>query len=234
MRARSFAGTGGGDSIERGYRTDRLAGWEAGVRNLYVEHALVLDTRRPASIYGSRALDATGWFASVHAGLATGLGGDRTDFFTYGGEVQRYLDLRGGGRVLVLRALVEAIGGSDGRTDGEIAFIDLPRLGGGEHLRGYPSGRFRDRAIALATAESTWDLGNYAAAYVFVDAGRAWRSLGDLGADGLRVGFGGGVQLHTASSFLARVQLAGSRDGDVALELVLSPAFGRRERAGRF
>ncbi len=234
LMLRSFAGTGGDDSIERGYRTDRLAGWESGVRNLYLEHELVYDSRRPTSIYQSRALDATGWLASVHVGRAAGIGGDRSDFFAYGGELQRYFDLYDGSRVLALRALAKAIGGSDGRTDGKIAFVDLPRLGGSEHLRGYPGGRFRDRAIALATAELTWDLGNYVAAYTFVDAGRAWRSLVDVRADGLRVGFGGGVQLHTRSSFVARVQVAGSRDGDVAVELVLSPAFGRRERAGRF
>jgi hypothetical protein len=234
LMLRSFAGTGGDDSIERVYRTDRLVGWEGGVRNAYVEQELVYDSRRPGSIYQSRAFDATGWLARAHAGLAVGLGGDRSDFFTYGGEVQRYLDLYDGSRVLVLRAMVEAIGGSDGRTDGEISFIDLPRLGGSEYLRGYPSGRFRDRAVALGTAEFVWDLGNYAAAYAFVDAGRALGSLTELGAGGLRVGFGGGVQLHTGTSFLARVQLAGSRDGDFALELVLSPAFGRRERAGRF
>ena len=234
LMLRSFGGTGGDDSLERGYRTDRLAGWEAGVRNLYVEQELVYDSRRPTSIYQSRALDATGWLASVHVGRAAGIDGDRSDFFTYGGELQRYFDLHDGSRVLALRALAEAIGGSDGRTDGKIAFIDLPRLGGSDHLRGYPGGRFRDRAIALGTAEVTWDLGNYAAAYTFVDVGRAWRSLADLGAAGLRVGFGGGVQLHTTASFLARVQVAGSRDGDVAVELVLSPAFGRRERAGRF
>jgi len=234
LMLRSFAGTGTDDSIERGYMADRLVGWAAGVRNLYVEQELVYDSRRPTSIYQSRAFDATGWLARAHVGRAAGVDGDRSDFFTYGGELQRYLDLYDGSRVLVLRALAEAIGGSDGRTDGKIPFIDLPRLGGSEHLRGYPSGRFRDRAIALGTAELTWDLGNYLAAYAFVDVGRAWRSLADVGAQGLRVGFGGGVQLHSAGSFLARVQVAGSRDGDVALELVLSPAFGRRERAGRF
>ena len=40
--------------------------------------------------------------------------------------------------------------------------------------------------------------------------------------------------MRTYHSFLLRGQLAASREGDVFFELALSPAFGRRDRAGRF
>jgi outer membrane protein assembly factor BamA len=203
-----------------------LAG--ASVDNARVEGQVVYDSRRPASIYASPVIDATGWFASVYAGVARGLGSDATHFTSYGGEVQRYFDLYAGTRVLALRLLVEAI------DDGDVSFVDLPQLGGTELLRGYPRGRFRDRALTLATAEYSWELGNFLAAYLFVDAGRVWPSLRDFELADPRIGYGGGIQLHTSSSYIARVQLAGSRDGDFVLELVLSPAFPRRERVGRF
>jgi hypothetical protein len=92
----------------------------------------------------------------------------------------------------------------------------------------------RDRAVALGSAEYSWALGNILAAYLFVDAGRPMDSLTDVADEVPRVGFGGGVQVHTSYSFITRMQIAASGDGDVFLELALSPAFGRRERAGRF
>jgi hypothetical protein len=198
------------------------------VDNTRFEGELVYDSRRPSSIYASQVLDATGWYASVHAGLTRGFADDASRFTSYGGELQRYIDLYHGTRVLALRVVVDAVG------DGTASFIDLPRLGGTEFLRGYPSGRFRDRAATLATAEYTWDLGNFLAAYTFVDVGRVWHSLADFTVEDPRVGYGLGVELHTTTSYVGRVQAAASRDGDFVLELVLSPAFPRRERIGRY
>ncbi|MBA3395339.1 MAG: BamA/TamA family outer membrane protein [Deltaproteobacteria bacterium] len=221
-------------SIERIYLTSQLAGYDSGVDNIYVEGDVTYDTRRPTSRYHTQIVDATGWFVNAHVGGAKGVGGDPTDYYRYGAEVQRYFDLYQGNRVLALRAIVDSVGGTDGRADGEIPFVELPRLGGAELLRGFPHGRFRDRATTLVSAEYTWDLSNHAAAYVFADAGRAWRSLRDVQIDNsLRVGYGGGIQLHTSRSFLMRVQVAASEE-NLLFELKLSPAYGRRERAGRY
>lgn len=234
LMLREFSGTDGDDSITMHYDVSELVGFQTGVENIYVEHELAYDSRRPTSRYQSLALDATGWLATVHFGMTTGVRNDPSEFYSYGGELQRYFDLFDGSRVLAVRVLAEAVGGAD-IDDGKLSFIDLPRLGGSEYLRGYPNGRFRDRAVTLASAEYTWDLGNYLAAYTFVDFGRPWRSLSELDNDGtLRVGYGGGIQIHTHTSFMTRLQVAASRDGDIFLELALQPAFGRRERAGRY
>ncbi|MEO7092097.1 MAG: BamA/TamA family outer membrane protein [Polyangiales bacterium] len=218
------------------FDTSRLVGYDSGVKNIYVDGELTYDTRRPTSRWQTQAIDAAGWLASVHLGRAKGIDGDPTEFTRYGGEVQHYFDLYRGSRTLALRLLVDGIAGSDGLTDGKISFIDLPRLGGPDYLRGYAQDRFRDRAVVLATAEYTWDLGNYLAGYLFTDAGRTvhtWSQL-DTNLDELHVGFGIGVQVHTAKSFILRGQLAFSREGDSFVQLALSPAFGRRERAGRY
>jgi len=234
LMLREFSGTDDDDSITMHYDTSKLVGFDEGVQNFYLEHEFVYDSRRPGK-FQSKAFDSTGWLAAAHVGFTSGLSGDPSEFFTYGGELQRYIDLYDGSRVLVLRALFESVAGTNGRTDGKVSFIDLPRLGGAEYLRGYPNGRFRDRAIALGTAEYQWDLGNYLAAFGFVDVGRPYGSLDSVEADqSLRVGYGGGIQVHTTKSYLTRVQIAGSRDGDFFFEIALSPAYGRRERAGRF
>jgi hypothetical protein len=221
-------------SIERSYDTGRLAGFADGSETVYVEAELRYDSRRPASLYETKAIDATGWLASIHAGVATGVDGDPTDYQRYGAEVQRHIDLYRGSRVLSLRAMVDTVAGTDGRTDGKIAFTDLPRLGGLDDLRGYPADRFRDKAVALASAEYSWSLGNYFAAFGFVDAGRTARSVSELSTGDLHAGYGGGLQMHTRLSFLGRLQIAATPDGDWAFQLALSPAFGRRERAGRY
>jgi hypothetical protein len=221
-------------NIEMNYDTSKLVGFADGVRNLYVENELVYDSRRPASQYVTQTLDGTGWLARGHFGITRGIDKDPSRFYSYGGELQRYFDLYAGTRTLALRAMVDAIGGTDGRTDGRISFIDLPRLGGSEYLRGYPTGRFRDRAVVLGTAEYAWAIMNNASAYTFVDIGQALASYGDAPTTRVRVGYGFGIQVHTKNTFMLRAQLARSREGDLAFNLVFSPAFGRRERGGRF
>lgn len=223
------------DGIQESYDVTKLPGFTEGVDNVYVEVELAYDSRRQPSFWQSKVLDATGWYAAAHLGRAVGVGDDPSAFTRYGGEVTRLFDLYRGSRVLALRLFLEAATAEgEGRGNRKLPFIDLPRMGGPEYLRGYPDARFRDRVVALGTVEYTWDLGNMLAAYTFVDVGRPAPELAKLDEGALRVGFGGGVQLHTQDSFITRTQIAGSRDGDIFFELVLSPAFGRRERAGRY
>lgn len=237
LALREFSNADGQEeAIMTRFDTTRLVGFEDGVKNVYFDGELAYDTRRPSSPWQTQVIDATGWLLSAHLGRAKGVDGDPSAYTRYGGEVQRYFDLYRGSRTLALRLLVDGITGSDGLTDGKISFIDLPRLGGAEYLRGYPENRFRDRAVALATVEYTWDLGNYLGGFLFTDAGRTvhtWSQL-DTNLDDLHVGFGGGVEIHTDKSFVLRGQLAFSREGDAYIQLALSPAFGRRERAGRY
>jgi hypothetical protein len=227
-------GSADSESIEMSYQVDKLAGFTTGTRNVYVEHELAYDSRRPASPYATQTIDGTGWLVAGYFGVARGLENDPTKYFRYGGEVQRYIDLYEGTRILTLRALVDAVGGTDGRADGRISFVELPRLGGSEYLRGYASGRFRDKAATLATAEYTWQVSNHFTGYTFFDIGGALRSLEDIPDERLRFGYGGGVQLHSKNSFYTRIQVASSREGGLFLDFIFSPAFGRRERAGRF
>ena len=55
---------------------------------------------------------------------------------------------------------------------GEVAFTQLPQLGGIPSLRGYARERFRDRIAVTGSIEYEWDLGRHTYASLFVDAGR--------------------------------------------------------------
>ena len=221
-------------NIEARYDTSSLVGYETGIDNVYVENELSFDTRRPTTRFATQTLDATGWLVRGYVGMARGVDNDPTRYYAYGGEIQRYFDLTDGTQILALRVRVDAVGGADGRTDGRIPFVDLPRLGGSEYLRGYATGRFRDRAVALGTAEYQWGISNNASSYLFYDIGQPLASLTETPDGPIRMGFGVGLQFHTKNTFLARGQLAFSREGDIHFNLVFSPAFGRRERAGRY
>jgi hypothetical protein len=236
LNRREFSGDGvpaDDVPIDTVYAVAGRPGFADPVTSAYGEAELILDTRHQTSPYQSKAVDASGWFMNAYLGGARGLGDDPTDYYRYGGEIQRFIDLYRGSRVLALRVMVEAIGGTTIR-DNQIPLTDLPRLGGVEYLRGYKDSRFRDRALTLGTVEYSWDLGNYLAGYGFVDFGRVWPDLRDFEFEAFRVGFGGGIQVHTNSSFVMRAQVAANRTGDVLLQITFSPVFGRRERLGRY
>jgi hypothetical protein len=235
IERRQFTGGDFADNfgIQEVYATDGLTGFGEPTETAYLEGELVYDSRRPTSIYQTKAIDAAGWFVNLYVGGASGLGADPTDYYRYGGEVQTFIDLYRGSRVLALRVLAEQLGGT-GAQYRQVAIPDLPRLGGVEYLRGYPDGRFRDRAMTLGTAEYIWDLGNFLAGFAFVDVGRVWPTLNDASLHDLRFGYGGGIQAHTRASYLMRLQIAASADGDLLFELAFSPVYGRRERVGKF
>jgi hypothetical protein len=205
------------------YDPGRLIGFEPGLSALRIEGSLVIDALRQDRFYLSRAAPASGWYLAARVGLTLGQGDDPSSYGRWALDLQRYIDLYRGDRVLVLRAAVEAVTGELA----EVPFDELPRLGGPVLLRGYPQDRFRDRHAGLASAEYQWGVDRNVTAFLFADAGRVWRDLDDLETGPLRVGFGGGLQLHTLKSFLARVMLASSRDGGVFFQLGFDPLADR-------
>ena len=144
--------------------------------------------------------------------------GDAHNFAHYGVDLQAFVHLALGPRMLWFRFLGEGVTGDIN----EIPFAELPYLGG-DFLRGYAFARFRDKVSALAVAQYTWDLSRFTNAYLFVDAGRVYSSIEDATLNDMNVGFGGGIELHTSSSFLFAATLASSIDGGVFVSAVLAP-----------
>lgn len=204
--------------IDEIYGLDTLTGWD-GVRNLYGELELRWDTRRHVTKLDHHAVFETGWLLSTYGGRLSQLEAG-ADYWRYGMNVQRFWGLGAGPRALATRFHVDAVTGEIG----EVAFTQLPQLGGLPTLRGYPRERFRDRIAVAGSLEYEWDLGRHVMASVFVDAGRVMPRWNEPPTN-IRVGYGLSLQLHDRGSYLAGFVLATSIDGGVFVNLELDPVF---------
>lgn len=112
--------------------------------------------------------------------------------------------------VLSLRARTESVTG-----DSESApYFLLPYLGSGSTLRGYSTGRFRDRHAMLLTGEWRWipnRLGLDMA--LFADAGNVASRFGDLTLSDMKVDYGIGIRFHTPTTTILRLELARGDEG---------------------
>ncbi|MGE0397941.1 MAG: BamA/TamA family outer membrane protein [Kofleriaceae bacterium] len=206
------------------YPLDLMTGFD-GFRHAYGEVELRWDGRGPGDAWDHPATYGHGALLSAFAGRAVGL--DETASYTrYGVDLQHYLRLGAGPRVLAVRLYGEGVTG----PYEDVPFTELPRLGGKELLRGYPLDRFRDRASALGSVEYSWALSRFVTTSAFVDAGRVVPSFQDLTTSDLRVGYGLGLQLYSKHSFLLRASLATSIDGGVFVDVAFDPSFEPRAR----
>lgn len=209
------------------YDPRSLVGYLDNADNFYGELSATIDDRHYASRYISRAAPSSGFWGSLFTGAAQGVSGDPSHYVRYGGDLHRYFDLYHGDRVLILRARYEAVTADLDK----IPFTDLPRLGGNEVLRGFEVDRFRDRIAALVSAEYDFPIHYGVNGYIFVDGGRVAHEIGALDPTGVHVGYGGGFQIQSLSSFLFRAQVAHSRDGTffrLALDPLRDPKIKQR------
>ncbi len=204
-----------GAPIDQQYTRDTLVGFD-GIRQTYGELEVRWDSRRAASSWEVASVHATGWLLAGFAGRITALDAG-SDYYRLGVDLQRFLTLGRGPRVLFLRLY-------GGDLD-EVPFTQLPRLGGKYLLRGYALDQFRDRVAAMASIEYGWDLNRYLSASAFVDGGRVFPSLRDLDVEDLRVGYGVAIEAHSRRTFLLRASLASSIDGGVFLDIAFDPVF---------
>jgi outer membrane protein assembly factor BamA len=219
---REFSRPRGGSApdLAEVYDPEQVTGYDTGQLRAYTEAALVTDTLHRAGPHVPPSMPSRGWLARIWGGIGIGFLDDPSRFLRGGADVQRFIDLRHGDRVLRVRALVDAI---EADRD-EVVFVDLPSLGGPTLLRGYVRERFRGRIAGLFSAEYSWPVDRLLAGYVFVDVGRVWTSLPLSGAVP-RVGFGGGLILRSLRAFFARIQVASSIDGGFYLQLRLQPSW---------
>jgi hypothetical protein len=230
---RTFGASAAGDlgagnvPIDAVYDPMALVGF-GGVRSLYSELELRFDDRGRVTYFEPAALYSSGSLAAVFAGRSHRL--DRgADDWRYGIDLQQFLRIAEGPRVLALRLRGEGVSGGLS----EVPFAELPQLGGADDLRGYPTDRFRDRVLAVGSAEYEWDLSALLMASVFVDAGRVFDSLDALEFRHLRVGYGVALQGHTEHAFGFRGSLASSVDGGLFFNLSFNQVFVLDERVRR-
>jgi hypothetical protein len=216
------------------YDPNDLVGFLPGVEHVDGTIGVRWDTRRPANVLETTT-QATGWLISGFVSRVFQLNDPvvigtappaAADFWRYGIDLQEYIHLGIGPRMLLLRVLGEGVTGGVN----QVPFTELPYLGG-DFLRGYTFWRFRDRVAAVGTAQYVWDLSHMANAYVFVDAGRVYSSLESLTLDHMRIGYGVGLALHDEDrSFLAEGYIATSVDGGVQVSVAFTPIFNQRQK----
>jgi hypothetical protein len=129
-------------------------------------------------------------------------------------DLQQYVPLPNRYRTLALRA--EAVL-TDAHAGQDVPFFYQPTLGGAQTLRGFREFRFRDRNSLLMTAEYRWEAAWLLDAALFVDAGKVAAERRGLTLRDLDVSYGLGFRLHTNSAFVARLDLAFSREGFIPL-----------------
>ncbi len=217
------------ERIETNFQTDALAGYDDSTRTLYSELELTYDSRRPVNRWESKATPATGYLLQAFAGYTLGVSDDPARYIRYGADLQRIIRLAAAPRTLALRLFAEGVTGSYD----EVSFYDLPLLGGPLLLRGYDRDQFRDRVSGLASAEYQFDAIAFLSGFVFADAGRVFSDVDELEFDGMRLGFGGGIQFHTSGSFLGRFTVATSKDGGFFLTLSFDPVYDVKARVER-
>lgn len=218
-----------GTPIDAAYMPDAIPAYLTGIDDVYGEAEVRWDDRRALGPREVGSIRDAGSLASVFAGRAHRLDGEGPDYWRYGFDLEHFVRVAAGPRVLALRAHGEGVTGD--RDD--MPFTELPRLGGSTYLRGYPTDRFRDRVAALATAEYQWDLSALLSAHLFVDAGRVFAALDQLSLDRTRIGYGVSLEAHDNAGFIAEASLASSRDGGVFFNLAFNPVFDIDERVRR-
>jgi len=129
-------------------------------------------------------------------------------------DLQQYVPIPDRYRTIALHARANF---TDARSGQEVPFYFQPTLGGAQALRGFREFRFQDRNSLLLTGEYRWEAWWALDGAVFVDAGTVAAERRDLSLRNLDVSYGVGVRVHSNSAFVARLDLAFSREGFIPL-----------------
>ena len=173
------------------------------------------DSRKPASYARS------GGLYRVDAAIYRPVNAGTTSFRRYDAEASRFIPVFRDNWVLALRARASAISVADGQA---VPIFLLSSIGGGKSLRGYQTGRYRDNASMMFTAEYRWTAGQFVDMALFVDAGRVAPHLTALTIQDLNRSYGVGVTLHSFETSLVRLDVARTTQGTRVL-VSFNPGF---------
>ncbi|MEE8241066.1 MAG: BamA/TamA family outer membrane protein, partial [Nitrospirales bacterium] len=135
-------------------------------------------------------------------------------YLGYTVEVQRYLPLYRGDRILLLRALLAK---QSTINDNAIPFYELNSLDLDHGLRGFSRGRWRDRGRLLFNVEWRYPVWERMQGSLFYDVGQVFRDFRDLESRTFRYSAGMGFRFTTRQQFTFRAHLAISEDGVLAV-----------------
>lgn len=139
---------------------------------------------------------------------------DSAGFWRADVDVQHYVPIPDRYRTLALSASAVF---SDGRDGHDVPFYFQPTLGGAQTLRGFREFRFQDDTAVAVSAEYRWEAWWALDGALFVDAGTVAAGPRSLSLKDVQVSYGVGLRLHSNSAFVARLDLAFSREGFIPL-----------------
>lgn len=138
---------------------------------------------------------------------------DRAETFSFNlveADVVQHLPLLRENVIISLHGRVQS---TLGDTD-VVPYFLLPALGSGSTLRGYSTGRFRDRHALLLQAEWRWVVSRAGLDMaVFYDAGKVSDRRTGLGLSGMKSNVGVGLRLHGPRTTPLRIELARGNEG---------------------
>ena len=174
---------------------------------LSLAHDTTTETGRPER--GGLRRATASWFESF--------GKLDADFWTFRVEAQQFVPLWFSQRALALRGFVSYIDptGSDPVPFQRLNYNDTP-----DNLRGYSEYRFRDRGMAVASAEYRWPVwadrtadGPGLDMYLLTDVGQVFGNFHQLTLPNLTVSYGGGLRFVGGDHGLSlRLEMAKSRE----------------------
>jgi outer membrane protein assembly factor BamA len=98
-------------------------------------------------------------------------------------------------------------------TGDRVPFYMYPYVGGSDTLRGFDEFRFRDENAFYMNAEYRWDLLSFLELAGFVDAGKVRSDWEQIGFDGMRTSYGGGVRLKMKDQVFLRFDVGTGGEG---------------------
>lgn len=159
-----------------------------------------------------------GVLAQFHSQASTSFEGTSLGSLALGTDVSWFFSLLPRHRVLVLQAGLAGV--MPIAPDGQIPLTDLILLDRRQHLRGYATGRFRDRIGWWTSAEYRYpiyeykDTGVALSPMIFADAGRVGSSVRDLASGPIRWDVGLGLRGEHESKLIMQIEWGFSPEGN--------------------
>ncbi len=208
-----------GEVAYEDYETDEGRGGHPSIETIYTPEVLPGLFADPTYIR-SEAMAAIDWRTSPGYSRKGGFYGvtlsnfsDRDDIYSFqrlDGEIVQHLPLLRENWVFSVRGRVQ----TTLDDDDVVPYFLLPQLGSGRTLRGYQTGRFRDRHSILTSAEFRWIPSRLALDMaVFYDAGKVTSQRDDLSFTDLESDWGVGARFHGPAATVLRIEAAKGRDG---------------------
>ncbi|NGZ94741.1 MAG: hypothetical protein CV089_01180 [Nitrospira sp. WS110] len=156
----------------------------------------------------------TGWFLESAFTYTDQVDRNQFRYLGYRVEIQRYIPVFHGDRVLLLRAYLAK---QDGVGGGSIPFYELNLLDLNNGLRGFDRGRWQDQGALLFNIEWRFPIWQDVEGSLFLDEGQVFHNYQDIGVKRFRYSTGGGLRFVSNRKFGFRIQVAASEDGVLTL-----------------